>query len=102
MVIYNIKCSNEISCHRLIGLLHVLYLYAEILEAFSSASPMTTEFTTTQIITVSTTEFNTSITMYHMSSISSVKQTTASVISITQLPQSEYLYSDYTYIIIMI
>ena len=66
---------------------------------------MTTESTTAQISTVSTTdsqEFSRSITIHHTSSVSSVEHTTASVISITKLPQSEYLYSDYTYIVIII
>ena len=85
----------------------VLYLCAEILEAFSSppVPAMTTESTTTHISTVSTADsqqFSRSITIHHASNISSVKHTTASVINITQPPQSKYLCGNYTYIIIMI
>ena len=56
---------------------------------------MTTEFTTTQINTISTTDsqqISRYTTLHHISRISSVKHTTASVINITQLPQCEYSY----------
>ena len=76
-------------------LLDVLYLCAEILEAFSSSPvpAMTTESTTAQISTFSATDsqqFSRSITIHHTSNVSTVKHTTVSVINITQLPQSEY------------
>ena len=81
-------------------------LCAEILEAFSSSTipTITTEYTTTHITTVSTADsqqFSRSITIHHTSGVSSVKHTTASVINMTQLPQSEYLCSNYTYIIMI-
>ena len=74
------------------------YLCIEILETLSSSSPipvavMTTTFTTTQttrLNTVSTTvsqRFPRSTTVHHTSSVSSVRPTTTSVNSITQLPQ---------------
>ena len=79
------------------SIFYVLYLFAEILEAFSSLPvlTMTTEFTTTQMNTISTTDsqqFSRYTTLHHTSSVSSVKHTTASVINITQLPQCEYSY----------
>ena len=56
---------------------------------------MTTEFTTTQINSINTTDsqqFSRYTTLHHTSSVSSVKHTTASDINITQLPQCEYSY----------
>ena len=72
---------------------HVLLLRIEILETLSSSSSipvMTTTLTTTQFTnTVSTTvsqQFTRSTTVHHTSSVSSVRLTTTSVNSITQLP----------------
>ena len=66
---------------------------------------MTTVFTTTQINTISSTtdgqQFSRCTTTHDMSSVSSEKYTAASV-NITQQSQSEYVYSDYTSIIILI
>ena len=65
---------------------------------------MKTESTTTQISTVSANDsqqFSRSITIHQASNVSSVKST-ASAIVITQLLQSKYLCSNYTYIIITI
>ena len=107
MVANIIQCSNEISCYKqYLGLFHVLYLFAEILEAFSTppVHAMTTVFTTTQINTFSTTDgeqFSRCTTTHDMSRVSSRKHTAASV-NITQQSQSEYVYSDYTSIIILI
>ena len=107
MVTNIIQCSNEISCYeQYLGLLHVFYLFAEILEAFSTppVHDMTTVFTTTQINTISTTDghqFSRCTATHDMSSVSSVKHTAASV-NITQQSQSECLYSDNTSIIIAI
>ena len=90
------------------------YLYTEILETISSSSPipvavMTTAFTTTQttrLSTVSTTvgqRFPRSTTVHHTSSVSSLRPTTTSVNSTTQLLQlSQGVLMDklhYTYII---
>ena len=64
----------------------------EILEAFSS-SPVpatTTEFTTTQISTVSGTigqQFSGFTTVHHTSSVSSVKHTTSGIDNVPQLLQ---------------
>ena len=61
----------------------------EILETFSCSSsiPVMTTFTTTQFTsTVSTTVSQRSTTVHHTSSVSSVRPTTTSVNSITQLP----------------
>ena len=96
---FNVQIKLVVIC-----LLHILYLCVEILEAFSTPPihAMITESTTTQISTVSandTQQFSRSITIHHTSNVSSVKHTTASVINITQLPQSEYLCSNYAYII---
>ena len=73
------------------------YLCTEILETLSSSSPipvavMTTTFTTThaRLSTVSTTvsqQFPRSTTVHHTSSVLSLRPTTTSVNSITQLPQ---------------
>ena len=76
-------------------LLHVLYLYTEILEAFNSLSvpTMATEFTATEINNLNSTDsqqFSRYITPHDISSASSMKHTTASVINITQPPQCEY------------
>ena len=76
-------------------LLHVLCLNTEILEAFNSLSvvTITTQLTTTKINTVYTTDsqqFSRYTTLHNMSSASSVKHTTSSVINITQPPQCEY------------
>ena len=69
-------------------IVHILFLCTEILETFSSSSPvpvLTTTFTTTQTIsTVSTTvsqQLTTSTTVHHSSS---VKPSTTSDNSITQ------------------
>ena len=84
MVTYNIQSSNGNICYKqYIGILHVLYLFAEILEAFSSLPvlAMTTGFTTTEINTVSTTgsqQLSRYTTLHHTSSVLSVKHTTAS------------------------
>ena len=76
--------------------LYFSYLCTEILETLSSSSPipvavMTTTFTqTTRLSTVSTTvsqRFPRSTTVHHTSSVSSLRPTTTSVNSITQLPQ---------------
>ena len=78
--------------------MQVYISYTEILETLSSSSPvpmdvMTTTFTTTQTIrlsTVSTTvsqQFTRSTTVHHTSSVSSLRPTITSVNSITQLPQ---------------
>ena len=86
------------------------YLCTEILETLSSSSPIPvaviTTFTTTQttrLSTVSTTvsqRFPRSTTVHHTSSVSSVRPTTTSVNSITQLPQlRQGVLMDYTYII---
>ena len=108
MVTNIIQCSNEISFYeQYLGLLYVLYLFAEILEAFSTppVHDMTTVFTTTQINTISSTtdgqQFSRCTTTHDMSSVSSVKHTATSV-NITQQSQSECLYSDNTSIIIAI
>ena len=69
----------------------IITCYTEILEALSSSSPvsvMTTEFTTTQISTVSVTvsqQGGRSTTLHHTSSVSSVKYTTTSGNGVTQL-----------------
>ena len=75
---------------------HGLLLCIEILETLSSSSSipvMTTTLTTTQFTnTVSTTvsqQFTRSTTVHHTSSVSSVRPTTTSVNSITQLPGPE-------------
>ena len=72
----------------------IITCYTEILEALSSSSPvsiMTTEFTTTQINTVSATvsqQCDRSTTVHHTSSVSSVICTTTSGSDVTQLQQS--------------
>ena len=73
---------------------HGLLICIEILETLSSSSSipvMTTTLTTTQFTsTVSTTvspQFTRSTTVHHTSSVSSVRPTTTSVNSITQLPE---------------
>ena len=80
-----------------------MYLYAEILEALNSSPvpAMATEFQISTSSATDTQQFNTSTTVPYKSNVSSVKHTTASVNSITQLPPSEYLYSGYTYIIMI-
>ena len=87
------------------------YLCTEILETLSSSSPipvavMTTTFTTTQttrLSTVSTTvsqQFPRPTTLHHTSSVSSLRPTTTSVNSITQLRQGVLMDKlHYTYII---
>ena len=75
---------------------HDLLLCIEILETLSSSSSipvMTTTLTTTQFTnTVSTTvsqQFTRSTTVHHTSSVSSVRPTTTSVNSITQLSRPQ-------------
>ena len=69
----------------------IITCYTEILEALSSSSPvsvMTTEFTTTEINTVSATvsqQCGRSTTVHHTSSVSSVIYTTTSGSAVTQL-----------------
>ena len=77
----------------LLGLQDVLYLFVEIFEAFSTlpVPAMTTEPTTTQISTTDNQQCGRYTTVYHTSNVSSVKYTTTSMITLTQLPQSEYL-----------
>ena len=81
---------------------------AEILEALSSSSPvpsMITEFTATQISTVSATiskQFHRFTTVHYTSSLSSVSSTMTKVSSTTQLSQGVLLYSIYVYIYIYI
>ena len=71
----------------------IITCYTEILEALISSSPvsiLTTEFTTTQISTISTTvsqQCGRSTTVQHTSSISSVIYTTTSGNCVTQLHQ---------------
>ena len=67
---------NSVVIKRTVAKACFFCLCAEILEALSSLPAMTTLFTTSTVSATDSIQFSGSTTMYHMSTVSSVKYTT--------------------------